>query len=311
MLVYIKPLSTFPKLHSDTLFGALLSAISELYPDKVESVIEGFKEDMPPFLISSAFPVVFNKEDNIKFYPKLIIGSDLRDIESRIIKDYKKVEYVDEKLFNALISGEMSEKELLDNYDNYYRYSNLLMSEKIDVDIGFGKNILPNNSVNRLVNDTRIFYTQGDSYKNLGLFFLIRVFNSEFEELLKSAIKFLKDRGFGRDISTGKGHFDYTIEDEDVLFDNDEGNMFATLSRFIPTSNDLKRINEYSFYEIDSKRGRDKTGEIRKQVRFFKEGSLFPNYQKNYGNILKSGKVNPAIEYGYAFPIRFDMEMKE
>ena len=33
MLIYIKPLSTFPKLHSDTLFGALTSAISELYPN--------------------------------------------------------------------------------------------------------------------------------------------------------------------------------------------------------------------------------------------------------------------------------------
>ena len=87
--------------------------------------------------------------------------------------------------------------------------------------------------------------------------------------------------------------------------------MFVTLSRFIPTSEDLKRVNDYSFYEIDSKRGRDKTGEIRKQIRFFKEGSIFPNYQKNYGNIFKSGKVNPAIEYGYAFPIRFNVEMKE
>lgn len=30
----------------------------------------------------------------------------------------------------------------------------------------------------------------------------------------KAAIKFLKDRGFGRDISTGKGQFDYFIDEE-------------------------------------------------------------------------------------------------
>lgn len=36
MLVYIKPLSMFPKLHSDTLFGALTSAINELFPDKID-----------------------------------------------------------------------------------------------------------------------------------------------------------------------------------------------------------------------------------------------------------------------------------
>ena len=77
MLVNIKPLSTFPKLHSDTLFGALLSAINELYPDKVEYIIDKFEEGEPPFLISSTFPVLFNENENIRFYPKLIINSDL------------------------------------------------------------------------------------------------------------------------------------------------------------------------------------------------------------------------------------------
>lgn len=62
MLVNIKPLSTFPKLHSDTLFGALLSAINELYPDKVEYIIDKFEEGKPPFLISSTFPVLFNED---------------------------------------------------------------------------------------------------------------------------------------------------------------------------------------------------------------------------------------------------------
>ncbi|PWB88372.1 type III-A CRISPR-associated RAMP protein Csm4 [Methanobrevibacter thaueri] len=310
MLIYIKPLSTFPKLHSDTLFGALTYAISELYPNLVDEMINEFEENKPPFLISSTFPVIFNEGDKVKFYPKLIIGSDLSGIDSQIIKDYKKVDYIEEKLFYALINGELSEKDILNNYDDYYRFSNLLMGEKIDVDIGFGENILPNNSVNRLIHETKIFYTQGDSYKNLGLFFLVQIFNEDYSSILKSAIKFLKDRGFGRDISTGKGHFDFEIDETVTFDDGSDKNMFVTLSRFIPTEDDLKRINEYSYYEIGSKRGRDKTGEIRKQVRFFKEGSIFPNYQMNYGNIVKSGEINPAVEYGYAFPLRFNKEMK-
>lgn len=310
MLIYIKPLSTFPKLHSDTLFGALTYAISELYPNLVDEMINEFEENKPPFLISSTFPVIFNEGDKVKFYPKLIIGSDLSGIDSQIIKDYKKVDYIEEKLFYALINGELSEKDILNNYDDYYRFSNLLMGEKIDVDIGFGENILPNNSVNRLIHETKIFYTQGDSYKNLGLFFLVQIFNEDYSSIIKSAIKFLKDRGFGRDISTGKGHFDFEIDETLTFDDGSDKNMFVTLSRFIPTEDDLKRINEYSYYEIGSKRGRDKTGEIRKQVRFFKEGSIFPNYQMNYGNIVKSGEINPAVEYGYAFPLRFNKEMK-
>lgn len=311
MLVYIKPLSTFPKLHSDTLFGAITSAVSELYPDLVDEMIGEFEDGKPPFLISSTFPVIFNGDEKVKFYPKIIMGSDLSGIDSNIIKDYKKVEYLEEKLFYGIINGEMSEREILNNYDEFYRFSNLLMGEKLDADIGFGENILPNNSVNRLISDTKIFYSSGDSFKNMGLFFLVQINDEKYRDILKSTILFLKDRGFGRDISTGKGHFDFEI---DEVFNNDENNdenMFITLSRLIPTDDDLKRINEYSFYEIGSKRGRDKSGEIRKQVRFFKEGSIFPNFKLNYGNVLKSGDVNPAVEYGYAYPIRFKMEMKQ
>ena len=311
MLVYIKPLSTFPKLHSDTLFGAITSAVSELYPDLVDGMIGEFEDGKPPFLISSTFPVIFNGDEKVKFYPKIIMGSDLSGIDSNIIKDYKKVEYLEEKLFYGIINGEMSEREILNNYDEYYRFSNLLLSEKLDADIGFGENILPNNSVNRLISDTKIFYSSGDSFKNIGLFFLVQINDEKYRDILKSTILFLKDRGFGRDISTGKGHFDFEI---DEVFNNDENNdenMFITLSRMIPTDDDLRRINEYSFYEIGSKRGRDKSGEIRKQVRFFKEGSIFPNFKLYYGNVLKSGDVNPAVEYGYAYPIRFKMEMKQ
>ena len=306
MLVYIKPLSTFPKLHSDTLFGALTSAISELYPDLVDKMLNEFEQSRPPFLISSTFPVIFDDDKKIRFYPKIIMDSKFEDIDSTIIKDYKKVDYIEEKLFYSLLNGDISESDILENYENYYKFSNLLMNEKVDVDIGFGENILPNNSVNRLINETKIFYTQGDSFKNMGLFYLVQFFDDDYRKIIESAMKFLKDRGFGRDISTGKGNFEYEIENVNSNADFEEENMFITLSRFIPTENDLKRINEYSFYEIDSKRGRDKSGEIRKQVRFFKEGSIFPNFQLTYGSIVKSGDINPAIEYGYAYPLRFN-----
>lgn len=310
MLVYIKPLSTFPKLHSDTLFGALTSAISELYPDLVNDMINEFDEGRPPFIISSTFPAIFDEDNKIKFYPKIIMGSDFAGIDTKVIKDYKKVDYVEENIFHALINGDLSENELLNNYNDYYRFSNLLMSDKIDVDIGFGENILPNNSVNRLIHETKIFYTQGDSYKNLGLFFLVKLFDEKYSDIIESSIKFLKDRGFGRDISTGKGHFDFEIEDNEDFVENSDENMFVTLSRFIPNDDELRMINDYSYYEIGSKRGRDKSGEIRKQIRFFKEGSIFPNYQLNYGKIIKSGFDNPAVEYGYVFPLRFKREMK-
>ena len=148
---------------------------------------------------------------------------------------------------------------------------------------------------------------------NMGLFFFVEFYNQEYEPVLKGAIKFLKDRGFGRDISTGKGQFVYEIEDVNLndLTGNNNGGNFITLSRFIPTNEDLKRINEYSSYEIDSKRGRSASGEIRKEVKFFKEGSTFPDYQKFYGKIVDSGKINPAVEYGFAFPLKYNINNLE
>lgn len=83
------------------------------------------------------------------------------------------------------------------------------------------------------------------------------------------------------------------------------------MSRFIPSKEDLTKINEFSTYEIDSKRGRSPYGEIRKQIKFFKEGSIFPYYKKYYGQLVHSGKDSPAIEYGFAFPLKCNVYSKE
>ena len=48
-----------------------------------------------------------------------------------------------------------------------------------------------------------------------------------------------------------------------------------------------------------------------KEVKFFKEGSTFPDYQKFYGKIVDSGKINPAVEYGFAFPLKYNINNLE
>ena len=316
MLVYIKPLSLFPKLHSDTLFGAILYSISELYPNKVDELLDSFKKGEPPFVLTSTFPFIYSQDEKVRFYPKLILNNKKsNEVKNRdILKEFKKIEYFEEEIFFKLINGEISENEILNNFDSYYKSGNLLMGKEYSIDNSQKSNILPNNSVNRLTNETEgIFYSEGDNFMNRGLFFFVEFYNKEYEPVLKGAIKFLKDRGFGRDISTGKGQFVYEIEDVNLndLAGNSDGGNFITLSRFIPINEDLKRINEYSSYEIDSKRGRSASGEIRKEVKFFKEGSTFPDYQKFYGKIVDSGKINPAVEYGFAFPLKYNINNLE
>lgn len=297
MLVYLKPLSIFPELHSDTIFGAITYAVSQLYPDKVESMVERFKQEDTPFLVSSAFPYI---GDKIRFYPKINLNGDNREF----LKRYKKVEFVQEDIFRKIINNEINDIESISNC-NFI--DNLLTSPDLDEDFRISRNIVANNSINRLTNETNeIFYTTGKQFINAGLFFHCKIIDEDYREIIEASLRFLKDRGFGRDISTGKGQFDFEIEQKDLddIFEN-SGDKFISLSRFIPSGNDLKHIRKTSSYEISSKRGRSQENEIRKQIRFFTEGSVFPAYSEIYGKIVESGKVNPAVEYGFAFPLRF------
>lgn len=310
MLVYIKPLSMFPKLHSDRLFGAFLSAISEMYPDKVNNVVNDFESDNPPFLISSTFPVLSIDDEKIRFLPKIILNDKIDgSVEQKDIKDFKKVDFIEEKIFNDILEGKLSQEDILKNYDDFIRIKNLLMLKDYGKEIKFTSHITPHNSINRLSNRTKIFYNEGNVYgEHIGLFFFIEIFDESYKEIINSCLKFLKDRGFGKDISTGKGQFDYIIDESNQINFNqeiNEGDKFITLSRFIPSKEDLKHIKNESFYEIDSKRSIDKSGDIRKQVHFFKEGSTFSHYKKYYGRIVDVGNYKPAIEYGYAFPIKY------
>ena len=289
----------FPNLHSDRLFGAFLSAISEIFPDTsyLEDIVKDFKNHNPPFLVSSAFPSInLDDKNNIRFFPKLILDKkSSKNFHPDILKDFKKVSYFEESIFIELIQGNLTEEEILENYDeNYKRVHNLLMKKNHKVNIKIKNVIRPSNAINRL--------------NNIELFFFVEFFNKDYETVIKSALKFLKDRGFGKDIYTGKGHFEYRIKDLSVneLLNNDDGDRFITLSRFIPDIDlDIDKFDDSVSYELDFKRSRDKSGEVRKQVRFFKEGSTFNRYSNNYGCIVESGKNYPAYEYGYAFPVNY------
>lgn len=307
MLVYIKPLTLFQELHSDTLFGAICSAISVLYPEKIDKLIKDF-EKKPPFLLSSAFPYIYDDEKCIRFYPKVNFISKYKDYDSVIIKKYKSIQYIDEKLFIELITGKTTEDNIIQNLNNYYTNYSMLMKENPKIDFRCSNRIIPGNTINRVNNASEnIYYSDGIDYDNMGLYFFIKINEEEYSDIIKSALKYLKDLGFGKDISIGKGQFDYKIEEDEIetkIYDND-GNYFVTLSRYIPTIENIENITEDSAYEISYKRGRSSKGEIRKQIRFFTEGSTFENKEIDfYGQIIHSGKDTPAVEYGYAFPIK-------
>jgi CRISPR-associated protein Csm4 len=298
MLVYLQPQSSFPPLHSDTIFGSVIYAISQLYGEELESIVAKFKDENldPPFLVSSAFPYIQGTE-KIRLFPRIIDEPVKADPEK--VKAFKKVEFIEESIFLKWSSGTLDEKKIIDNLNDYYLRENMLFMDKPDVDFNRGQILVPKNSINRLSNASEnIFYAPGDNYQNMGLFFLIKIINEKYSEHVKAAIRFLSDRGFGRDISTGGGHFKFEIEN--IELDKAEGQRFVILSRYIPQNEELEHLSKNSWFEIGSKRGRSSSGEIRKQIRFFSEGSTFKSSNKKfYGKIVESGYK--SLEYGLAY----------
>ena len=144
-----------------------------------------------------------------------------------------------------------------------------------------------------------------DVINESGVRLLLTIIPSKYKKQVLNCIKFLKDRGFGKDISTGKGQFAYETSEEKLNITYINTKYFITLSRYIPTKDELNEIKNNSKYEIVSKQGRSKNGEIRKKIRFFKEGSIFKNNKEKYGQIIDSGKQNPSLEYGYAYKIPY------
>ncbi len=309
MIIYLEPKSLFQPLSSDTLYGAICSALSDIYED-FNKKLELLKKT-PPFLISSAFPFIGTK-DIAHFFPKPIDRPPKFEstMEWENMKKLKKVKYVHESIFNKWINGEVNEAYLARNIDDdYTREYELLYPKDLDLDFIIEQRDIPRNSINRQSQLSDIFYSSGNYYKNSGLFFMVRFVNKEYEqkyrEVLLGAVKFLRDRGFGGDVSAGKGHFEIKgFADKEILQQPENGNRFISLSSYHPIGDEIKAYREKRdlWYDIFTKRGRSFDGKIRKQVRFFTEGSTFPDLNKEiYGEVIPVD--DKAVEFGYAFNV--------
>jgi CRISPR-associated protein Csm4 len=309
MIIYINPKSTFPQLHSDTIFGALCSVLSEFYPNFMEDLIKDF-EEKPPFIISSAYPYIQLEKSKKHLLPKINVYKNNISNNPNIInntKKYKKVKYLDEDVFLDLIQEKITSNDIINNISDYTIKSNILTKEDL-VDYNYKKIVQHNNIIHR-INDSslNVFYTEGIQFKNMGLYFILKINDEKYEKILKTGLKLLEDRGFGANISTGHGQFTYSIDENTNLEEkllNNKGQSFVTLSRYIPTSHEIKKINKNSSYSLSSKRGINSNGELKKKINFFEEGSIFTYKQDFYGRIIDVSTITPALEYGYAFPIK-------
>lgn len=315
ILALIRPISEFPSLHSDKIFGAICFAIKDLYgEEKLIDMLEDFKKDEPPFLLSSSFPYVNHTDEKTYFLPKPIEGLEIFEDYKKYIDNYKNfnnVKYISRDIFNDWINGRINETYIIRHLDKYNIKNGLLYPKDKTLKFSTGTYDVPRNRINRLNNLSEdIFYFEGNYYKNMSLFFIIRIYNHKYEELLKCSIEFLRDyRGFGADITVGKGKFEIEDFPENKLIDIPKNQKrFTTLSRYIPSIGEINmfKVRKNIFYDMVTKRGMISMNNPKKQVRFFSEGSTFPNLKNIYGRILYVHEK--YIEYGFAFNIGISHE---
>lgn len=315
--VYLDPLSLFPTdLPSNRIFGAICVGMNELYGDsELSSMLEQFREGSAPFVLSSAFPFIYGEtiKEKYHFFPKPIVKPVvLDDYEGYYdtFKDYKKVKYLDQALFNRFINGETNESSLirdLKNGDTKTIGKKFLTGSDVSDDFTIKKQDTPHNILNRLSGSSENFYyTTGLNFKNSGLFFLIKFYDNAYRSKVMASLRFIEDRGFGGDISSGMGQFKLSIVTDSELVNepgHDAGSSM-TLSLYSPedfSSFDKKRC----WYELMKIRGRCGDGFMKKSIWVFKEGSTFPiRDQKICGKVVYVRENPDVVEYGIAFSVR-------
>ncbi len=320
-IVYLRPLSSYrTPLRSDTLFGIICWGIRIIWDEKkLLETLKQFKEKNPPFIISSAFPFAKVNNKISYFFPKPFFKpfklnpEELNPETMSDFKRYKKIKFLPYEIFLNLIQNKITEKDFFLNYRKEWRnYSSAL----------YNNIIVMHNSIDRLSGSTLkeggLFMSEDTFYlTNNGLFFLVEIYNDEYESVLKSVFSFLEHNGLGADSSTGKGNFKITIENFPGFPENKKSNRFITLSLYYPSNDERiffsENINKL-WYNTEQRKG--KVGGklfvtnniIKKRLMMFSEGSGFPEMNKQfYGEniIVKNVPTLPhkIFHYGYAFTV--------
>lgn len=303
----MKIINIYPKssmktnLDSDTLWGLLLWGIRHLYSkEEFNSILDDFIKGSPPFIISSSMPMKYS--GNITYYlPKPSVKIDMSNIDSSTLKKFKKIKYISLADFNTFTGN----KEEQYNYITAGKWSSPeFLSENIQ-----------HNTIDRMKGGTverRLFYSTESFFKSdTGLYFLIK---GKLADYAINALKFLSINGIGGDASTGKGHFSFDVSETELFSEKLSGNSFMSLSLYNPKKEEIelfKEKPEIFRYDLVSKKG--KTGKFissanvwKERVTYFKEGSIFPNINKEYyGGCVKvkdDGEF-PVYSNGYAFPV--------
>lgn len=296
-------------LHSDSIYSAIISAWATLGLD-IPDLKNG--KDLG-FTISSLFPFYQkNKELNpIYFFPKPLGLIQPETYETH--KQIKKIKYLDFESFKEVLKGNFQPKTNSKNIEGDFYLSDKNKNEEdcekknkvknfdkdfMDSEV-YARNRVPrygevdenNNPV-----ETRIYYIDRIFFKgDSGLFCVAQFENTDIENKVMGALRYLQDEGIGTDRHVGNGLFEIEANDFEGFIS--ESNYALNLSLFCPQDKSSleKMLDEKSQYEILKRGGWISTEPYltyrKKSVYMFKEGSIFNTQDLQGFENLKGLKV--------------------
>lgn len=360
-IVYLRPRSSYrTALQSDTLFGLICWGIKTLHGSKgaFDKLITSLKSDNePPFVISSAFPCRFFPDENgkvvepLRYYPRPSARPLQKKLDAPmmdILKDYKKLQMLPETLFERLRSGKMTEADLFEEFGEIYK-----INKKIDQwtleefnkevtarNLGHWQYYRPpqtkphtvmHNTIDRMTGSSRssggLFYTEEVFLRKdqHGLFFLVEFFDDDFIEIFQQLGRFYEHLGFGGDASTGKGVFEFSLEDFPHDTSIQGAQAVTNLSLYYPRPEELQYYctaenKEKLWYKLQMRKGRV-GGRLfvtpnvwKKSVNVFAEGGCFPKEEAReiYGTapVVKQVSEDHPVYYN-GFALMLDYNLKE
>ncbi|MDT3697231.1 MAG: type III-A CRISPR-associated RAMP protein Csm4 [Ignavibacterium sp.] len=330
-IIRIYPKTNFHTfLNSDTLWGNLVYAYRMLYGvDKTSELLKKYFSTEIPFKVSSIFPFTIEngEKEKITYYlPKPITGVNIRNAkdpeEMTYLKDFKRIRYINKKLFEGYLNGEIDDNILLERFLRWQkeeikkeseRNIDVIKDNRFDYKKSLSPSFILHNSIDRMSGSTLQIDGKGQLYweeefngfgnklsskQNVveGIYFLA---DGSDVSLIEGPLRLLSHIGIGGNKSIGKGSFDFVIEDFSFSVPANP-NALVSLSLFQPSQVEIDLIKNNSvhlFYDLTTrigKVGKDFNLEFNEKnpVICFTEGSSFFVSQSLYGRLVPTAKFN-------------------
>ncbi|WP_101512872.1 type III-A CRISPR-associated RAMP protein Csm4 [Thermotoga sp. SG1] len=243
--------STLPTIHSDTIYGAIVYHAFK-HSDKAEDFAKNLKVSSLIFLKKS------DKKERLLVPKPLsynVLDPEDEDSKKGDFKKLKKANYV-----------------FLDSLKDYTSIEKAMESvcEESPVEVSR----IPRNTLDRVTNSSNLYFVEVAFVKESFTPVVLAEFPDEYEELFKASVRSLGDSGLGGDSTYGYGLFDADFEEAPFL--SEEGKYYLSLSLFIPSVEERRRLNE-GFYKVVRRRGVKKdVMKVKKELHYIQEGSVFP-----------------------------------